>query len=547
MAVQAQIRLIGPLCVMRGGAELVLPSSRKTRALLGYLAATDRPSRRDHLCELLWEVPDDPRGALRWSLSKLRPLLDEAEICRLVATRDTVRLDCATLAVDWRQLRAVATSDVRQADAATLARMAGQQGTFMEGCDLPACDAFQAWLTAMRDETRRWQVTILRAVTGNPDGVVDPELAVEYARAWCALDPLDAIARARLVHLLDHTGRREEAAMQRTSGIRHLAEADLPIPDSLRSGGHYREAGEPDQHQLREAPGPHLLQPARTKPAPALPVQQIRFCTAADGTGLAFSIVGEGPPLVKTANWLNHLEHDWASPVWRHWIAHFIQFRQLVRYDERGNGLSDWNVADISFEAFVDDLAAVVDAAGIDTFDLFGLSQGCAVSIAYAVRHPERVRRLVLYGGYAAGWRKRASVEEIATREAMLTLTKAGWGRNNPAFRQLFSTLFFPAARPEDIGWFNELQRICVSPENAMRLQQAFSVIDVRDLLPRVTPPTLVLHTTRDAVVPFDAGKELAARIPGARFVGLESENHLLLEYEPAWQRAAAAVREFLG
>lgn len=233
--------------------------------------------------------------------------------------------------------------------------------------------------------------------------------------------------------------------------------------------------------------------------------------------------------------------------MWRHWIAHFIQFRQLVRYDERGNGLFDWNAADISFEAVVDDLAAVVDAAGIDTFDLFGLSQGCAVSIAYAVRHPERVRRLVLYGGYAAGWRKRASPEEIATREAMLTRTRSGWGRNNPAFRQLFSTLFFPAAKAEDIGWFNELQRICVSPDNAMRVQQSFLVIELRDLLPQVTAPTLVLHTTRDAVVPFAAGKELAARIPGARFVGLESENHLLLAYEPAWERAATAVREFLG
>jgi pimeloyl-ACP methyl ester carboxylesterase len=233
--------------------------------------------------------------------------------------------------------------------------------------------------------------------------------------------------------------------------------------------------------------------------------------------------------------------------VWRHWIEHFTQYRQLVRYDERGNGLSDWDAADISFEAFVDDLAAVVDAAGLDTFDLFGVSQGCAVSIAYAVRHPERVRRLVLYGGYAAGWRKRASPEEIATREAMLTLTRSGWGKNNPAFRQVFSTLFFPGAKHAEVEWFNELQRICVSPHNAIRLQEAFSIIDVRQLLAQVRSPTLVLHTSRDAVVPFDAGRELAARIPGAQFVALDSENHLLLEDEPAWTRATGVIREFLA
>jgi DNA-binding SARP family transcriptional activator/pimeloyl-ACP methyl ester carboxylesterase len=485
MARDAQIGLIGPPRVLHGGEELALPSSRKTRALLGYLAAHDRPVRRDHLCELLWEVPDDPRGALRWSLSKLRPLLDEAEICRLHADRDTVRLDCARLDVDWRRLRGAATGDLRRIDPATLLELAELTGHFLEGCDLPNCDGFQAWLTAVRDETRRWQVAILRAATGADS---DPERAVEHARAWCVLDPFDAIARSTLVDLLKRTGRRDEAAMQRQAGIRKLAEADLPVPDALRVHVRHHEHAAEEEMGARQAP--------RLNPPVAAAVQQVRFCIAADGTGLAYSCVGEGPALVKTANWLNHLEYDWDSPVWRHWIAHFTQYRQLVRYDERGNGLSDWSAADISFEAFVDDLAAVVDAAGLDSFDLFGVSQGCAVSIAYAVRHPERVRRLVLYGGYAAGWRKRGSSEEIATREAMLTLTKAGWGKDNPAFRQVFSTLFFPGAKHDEIEWFNELQRICVSPDNAMRLQEAFSTIDVRPLLHQVAAPTLVLHTT---------------------------------------------------
>ena len=537
MVRHAQIRLIGPPAVLRGGEELALPASKKTRALLGYLAATDRPSRRDHLCELLWEVPDDPRGALRWSLSKLRPLLDEADVCRLIADRDTVRLDCATLDVDWRRLRAAATGDVREVAEGTLAGLAELEGSFLEGCDLPSCDGFQAWLTALRDETRRWQVTILRAATTR---AADPESAVAHARAWCALDPFDAVARTTLVDLLDRTGRREEAAMQRRSGIRKLAEADLPVPAALREGARAPPADP-------QAPAGRLASSGRPHPPGSASVQQVRFCMAPDRTGLAHSIVGEGPPLVKTANWLNHLEHDWDSPVWRHWIAHFMQYRQVVRYDERGNGLSDWDTPEISFESFVADLVAVVDAAGLDRFDLFGVSQGCAVSIAFAVRHPERVRRLVLYGGYAAGWRRRASAQEIATREAMITLTRAGWGRDNPAFRQVFSTLFFPGADPREVGWFNQLQRICASPENAVRLQQAFADIDVRDLLPQVAAPTLVLHASRDAVVPFDAGRELAARIAGAQFAALDSENHLLLENEPAWERAAAVIREFLG
>jgi pimeloyl-ACP methyl ester carboxylesterase/DNA-binding SARP family transcriptional activator len=530
-----ELTLIGPMRFAAHGEDMPLPASKKTRALLGYLAVADRPVRRDHLISLLWEVPDDPRGALRWSLSKLRPFTDTAGDCRLIADRDTVRIDCSTLRVDWRMMREAATGDIRQLPADRLEQMATLHGVFMEGLELPACDGFQAWLTAMREEVRRWQIILLRAATQRQD---DPEQALDHARRWCTLDPFDAIARTSLIELLDRTGRRDEAAMQRDSGIRKLTEAELPVPPALFSAPRA-----PDKAGA-EAPAP----PAHVAPAPpAGPPQQVRFCFAADGTGLAWSSVGSGAPLVKTANWLNHLEYDWDSPVWRHWISHFAGYRRVVRYDERGNGLSDWDTPEISFDSFVDDLASVVDAAGLDRFDLFGLSQGCAVSIAYAVRHPERVRSLVLYGGYAAGWRTRASAAEIAMREAMVTLTREGWGRDNPAFRQMFSTLFFPKGDGSEVEWFNELQRICASPDNAIRLQEAFSTIDVRDLLPQVSVPTLVLHTTRDAVVPFSAGKELAARIPDAQFVPLDSDNHLLLESEPAWHRAGDALRGFLG
>jgi pimeloyl-ACP methyl ester carboxylesterase/AraC-like DNA-binding protein len=306
-----------------------------------------------------------------------------------------------------------------------------------------------------------------------------------------------------------------------------------------------REYGEPPATWKRRVEADER---ARQPHAAAdLPEQAVRYCTAKDGTRLAWSAVGEGPPLVKTANWLNHLEHDWESPLWRHWIREFLDGHTLVRYDERANGLSDWDTPEISFEAFVDDLESVVEAAGIDKFDLLGISQGAAVAIAYAVRHPERVRRMVLYGGYAQGWAARASPDEIARREAMLTLTEVGWGADNPAYRQLFTNLYIPGASAEQADWFTEVQRISASTENSVKIQRVLSQIDVANLLPKVRVPTLIVHARDDQVVPFAAGELLASRIRGARFVPLEGSNHILIESEPAWPAFTAAVRSFLG
>ena len=277
-----------------------------------------------------------------------------------------------------------------------------------------------------------------------------------------------------------------------------------------------------------------------------LPEQDIRFCTMADDVRIAYATVGRGPPLVKAANWMNHLEFDWQSPVWRHWIEELGRDHTLVRYDERGNGLSDWE-AELSFELMVDDLEAVVDALGLERFALLGISQGCGVSVAYAVRHPEKVSRLVLYGGYVRGWRTRANPQEMEWRQALTTLIRQGWGQDNPAFRQVFTSLFMPEATPEQMQWFNDLQRVTTSPENAVRLMEIFAAIDVSDLLPKVRAPTLVLHCRNESVAPFDEGRRFASGIPGARFVPLESRNHLILPDEPAWRRFMTEVGAFLG
>jgi pimeloyl-ACP methyl ester carboxylesterase/AraC-like DNA-binding protein len=302
-----------------------------------------------------------------------------------------------------------------------------------------------------------------------------------------------------------------------------------------------REYGDPPAAWRRKA----LADPEAMSSAP-LPVQHVLYCTAHDGTRLAYSVVGEGPPLVKTANWLNHIEHDWESPIWRHWINELIPHHRLVRYDERGNGLSDWDTPDISFEAFVDDLDSVVEAAALEQFDLLGISQGAAVAIAYAVRNPRRVRRLVIFGGYACGWRVRAVADEVERREAMMTLARMGWGSDNPAYRQLFTGLYLPHATHEQAGWFNDMQRLSASPANAVTLQQVFSTIDVRDLLARVTTPTLVLHSRGDHAIPASQGEALAHGIKGALFELVESDNHLLIEDEPAWPPFIKRVRDFL-
>jgi pimeloyl-ACP methyl ester carboxylesterase/DNA-binding winged helix-turn-helix (wHTH) protein len=274
--------------------------------------------------------------------------------------------------------------------------------------------------------------------------------------------------------------------------------------------------------------------------------QDIRFCVAGDGARIAYATVGEGLPLLKTANWLNHLEYDWQSPIWSHLLQALAAEYRLIRYDARGNGLSDWDVRELSFEAFVRDLESVVEAIGLKRFPLLGVSQGCAVSIAYAVRHPERVSHLILYGGYARGKGKRGSQREIEEAAALITLMRLGWGQDNAAFRQIFTSLFLPEGTAQQMQWFNDLQRKTASPENAARFREAVDQIDVTRFLPLVKVPTLVLHCRDDAVVPFDEGRRIATGIRGARFVSLDGRNHLILEHQPAWRRLLEEVKRFV-
>jgi pimeloyl-ACP methyl ester carboxylesterase/DNA-binding winged helix-turn-helix (wHTH) protein len=276
--------------------------------------------------------------------------------------------------------------------------------------------------------------------------------------------------------------------------------------------------------------------------------QDIRFCQAPDGTRIAYAIAGNGPFLVKAANWMTHVDYDAENMVWRHWVADLSRAFTLVRYDERGCGMSDWNVDRIDFEAWVDDLSVVVDELGLDRFPLLGVSQGAAVAVAFAARYPERVSALVLNGSYARGRMSRAESPEARQEAALdVELARVGWARDDPSFRQVFTSQFLPDGSREEWAAFDELQRRTISPGNAVAFLETFAGIDVTDAAARVRCPTLILHARDDHRVPLSAARELAALIPGSRFVPLAGRNHLLTAAEPAWPLFLDELTRFLA
>jgi pimeloyl-ACP methyl ester carboxylesterase len=276
--------------------------------------------------------------------------------------------------------------------------------------------------------------------------------------------------------------------------------------------------------------------------------QEIRFCTAPDGVQLAYSVVGKGPPLVRTGNWLTHLDYDLKSPVWRHVVLGLAERHQLLRYDSRGTGLSQRGVDEISFERWVGDIETVVDAAGLSRFILLGISQGASTAIAYAVRHPERVSHLILYGGYARGSLHRGDVQKAQENLALsAAMIREGWGKDSASYRMFFTSQFIPGGSAEQYRWYNELEFVSATPEMAERIVRELANTNVVPLLPQMKVPTLVLHCRDDVRVPFSESQSIAAAIPGAKFVPLEGKNHLFLPNEPAHRAFLNAIASFLG
>ncbi len=500
-----EIRVLGDLVVSRDGAPLALPPSKKTRALLAYLAMVNRPQRRERLCEMFWDIPDDPRGALRWSLSKIRQIVDGDGEQLLLADRNFVDFARGKVRLDAAPLIGLGPKEMQELNTEALERLAvGFRGLFLDDLALPRCPEYEAWRTAIANELEVTRLRLLRLLVDRL--APDPARALVHAHALQALEPEDGGLRAEIARL-------GEAARQ-AALVQSLPQGTTPA-------------------------APTVAKPALT--------QEIRYCSTPDGTRLAYALSGQGIPIVRAAHWMSHLELDWESPVWRHWTEAMSASNTFVRYDQRGNGLSDREVSDVSFDAMLTDLESVVDAAGFRRFFLLGISQGCALSIAYAVRHPERVAGMILYGGFTRGWRKRGDPAESARRQAMGALMRDGWGQPDPVFRQLFTSAFIPEATPEQAEWYNELQRRTVSPQVAHAIFEATSEIDVEHLVAKVRVPAVVMHARRDAVIPFSSGEGIARGIRGARFVPLESANHILMAHEPAFVELVEHARGFIS
>ena len=491
------IHLTGALEVRRGDKSLALPASRKTRALLAYLVLSARPHRRERLCELFWDIPDDPRGALRWSLSKLRRLVDEPGRVRIAADRERVAFvaDSVELDVegDARALRA-RLDDPDLGRDALLGFAARLERPLLVGLELPRQARFQRWL----DGERRARAALLARA--------NERLASEPRPS-----PEDASHRRHAVGGAVSALASSHRAETETENGRPLARiATLP----------------------------------RRRPAS----QRLRFCRAADGTRIAHACTGEGPPLVVAPGWPGHLESERSAPLDAPLAEELARGRTLVRHDGRGSGLSDRDVDDFSLEARLGDLECVVDALELGRFALHGASHGAAVSIAYAARHPERVSHLILLGPCAVGWRRgNASPAFVRQQEALVTLASAEWSKPNPAFRHLFSSLFMPSAAPATLAWFDEHQHRAMSGGDAARFLSALGDVDVRARLAELAVPTLIAHARGDQYRSFAHAREIAADVPGAEITALDGDAHVLLGDEPAAAEFVDTARRFLA
>ncbi len=515
MTESLELQVLGKVELKKNGSVLPMIRSKKTRCLLTYLAITQVAHFREHLCDLFFENTHDPRGALRWSLSRLRVVLGK-DAARLTVDQGAVQFHVDNMCLDIDTVRTIQA--MHKPEVSDLMRAADLiPPDPLSHLVLPHAADFGDWVDKEQRALESSRSTIIGRLIAFPD--LNPEIALRWLRQQVKFEPTSQEAAYALWRRLTDLDRHTDAA---------AVESEFCEKTGSNKGIFSGKTAKSSQSILG-------LQ------------QKVDYCKSPDGVRIAYAKTGSGPPIVKAANWLNHLELDWESPIWGDTFQALSHDNALIRYDERGNGMSDWDVTDISFDAFVQDLETVVDHLGLGRFPVLGMSQGCAVSIAYAIRHPERVSALILIGGYAAGWRIGMSDSEIEEREAVLTLTRHGWGTSNPAYRQIFSQTFMPNADAQRLAWFNEFQRRTTSAENAVRFQEAFGDIDVRDLLHKVRAPTLVLHAKDDQRIPLHHGQELADRIPNARMVPLESCNHIILGDEPAWNVLMREVRDFLA
>ena len=565
-----KIYLLGPPRVEVSGTTVEL-ARRKALALLIYLVVNEQPYSRDALATLFY--PDYPQSNARAYIRRDLAQVNATPLKAWLATeRNTVALTAsADLWLDVNCFRqhladgqhcshnpthspAIICSDCLEH---LIKAVDLYQDDFLAGFTLRDCPNFDEWQFFQAESLRQGLAAALEQLVQNYYRQDQPEAAIAYARRWVALDPLHEPARQMLMQAYDHAGQLS-AALRQYEAFAELLEVEMGLPPAEETKTLYeaikaKRLLEPQLKNIMSLGQSNISPPAAPPPVdlaarPFAPAdQQLRFTTSADGTRLAYAVVGQGPPLVKVANPLTHLQYDWESPIWRHWIEGLSNQYSLIRYDERGCGLSEREVANFSIEAWVNDLEAVVNAQDLTRFPIIGTSQGASVAVAYAARYPDKVSHLILHCGYVRGrfWREPKADKRLEI-ETLLNAIRVGWGQDTPAFRQIFATLFVPGGSPTQHKWFCDLARITATPETAACMEEAFYQIDVRDMAPQILAPTLVTHSRGDLMVPLEEGRLLADLIPNARLVVLESNNHVLLNDEPAWSQFLTEVTRFL-
>jgi pimeloyl-ACP methyl ester carboxylesterase/DNA-binding SARP family transcriptional activator len=517
-----------------GGFEVLVDGRRVTPETLGrrdpvrlaeFLAlAPSRRVHREQLVDTLW--PDVAFESVANRLHKAAHFVRKA----------TGRSDSVVLSADTVALFPTVEPEI---DAVTFERLAvdglasGDRATMDRAIalyvgDLLPYDLYEDWAFHHRQRLRLRYRELLRA-TG------------DYQRL-IAVDPTDEDGHVGVMRQLLHTGDR--------SGVLRHYEALSQILDQELGVGPSIEARSLRDLALGPArPNREFASAADEPPRSAsLSVQRVHFCTTTDDVRLAYASSGSGPPLVKASTWLTHLDYDWDSPVWRHWWQELSSRHTLIRYDERGCGLSDWDIdaASYTLDAWVRDLETVVDALGLERFPLLGISQGGPIAITYAARHPERVSHVIVYGTCARATWTRASDERRRELAALGELIKLSWGSDQPGFRQVYDAKFLPDGPLEQWRAFDELQRRSTSPRNAHLLWKAFGGLDCSEAARQLDVPTLIAHAADDQVWSFEEAEELHAMVPGSELVKLASNNHILQAHEPAFAELIDVIEEFL-
>ena len=546
------VRFLGEVEVARGSDPVALPASRKTKALLAYLCVTERRHRRERLCDLLWEDTDDPRGALRWSLTKLRAVVDD-ETARIVADRDGVAFEAHGAEIDVADLRADAARASALRTEELAAAVARVRGPFLEGVELTDLRDFHAWCVAEREEMRRAHVLLLEELIGRLSG--EPEEALPHARVLAAVDPMRETSQAGLVRLLGRAGRRDEAEQQYEAAHERLEAAGAAITGELLEAwqGARKPAGTTSTSAGPTAGAPAPPAAASPAAAPQGERPETRYVRN-DGVHIAYQVVGEGPPLLFVPGWVSHIDHAWEEPTYATFLRELASFSTLILMDRRGTGLSDPVDRVPTLEQRMEDVRAVMDAAEVDRATVWGVSESGPMGILFAATYPERTTSLLLYGTFATllvGTKEEtapvakelarsfASIDRDAIRAAntfeehggrippgtvdmFLDMIEGAWGKGE------MSKLWAPsiAEDPDAVTRWGRFERLAASPGTARRLFAAAFGLDVADILKSVAVPTLCMGRTGDKITPLHRQKYLADNIPGAEFLELPGDDH---------------------